>query len=266
MLTLFISQDKATCFCLVAVEERLSSPVIWDVHLSPGTAATMFYHEKVHLRIFQQERWFIVHVLHSATTEDRASAERHRTRRACFGVCKVGLSVWLTTERLWKFQIHWNKIQAIAWGLTTCASLPSLLPSIFLLLYSQWVYKIAIYLVHLFFSPLWASDSSFFSPFGLQPAHLLLPLGSHGVEISKKRVLRPIACLSINITYGTSQNWGGERREARILKFTLHLGLNKWFSFIFKLSWFAYLLLCLVGGEGRPSTHKCPEILLRACI
>ena len=46
----------------------------------------------------------------------------------------------------------------------------------------------------------------FFSPFGLQPAHLLLPLGSHGVEVSKKRVLRPIACLSINVTYGTSQN------------------------------------------------------------
>lgn len=27
----------------------------------------------------------------------------------------------------------------------------------------------------------------FFSPIGLQPAHLLLPLGSHGVEVSKRR-------------------------------------------------------------------------------
>ena len=37
------------------------------------------------------------------------------------------------------------KIQAISCGLTTCASLPSLLSSIFLLK-SQWVYKIVIYL------------------------------------------------------------------------------------------------------------------------
>lgn len=122
--------------------------------------------------------------------------------------------------------------------------------------------------------PVGVQDSDLLGPlthlplplFGLQPAHLLLPLGSHGVEVSKKSVLRPIACLSINVACGASQNWGGERREARILKFALHLGLNKWFSFIFKLFWFAYSLLCLVGGEGRPSTHKCQEILLRACI
>ena len=50
-------------------------------------------------------------------------------------------------------------------------------------------------LTHLFFS------------FGLQPAHLLLPpLGSHGVEVSKKMVLRPVTCLSINSTHGRGQN------------------------------------------------------------
>ena len=62
--------------------------------------------------------------------------------------------------------------------------------------------------------PVGVQDSDLLGPlthlpcplFGLQPAHLLLPLGSHGVEVSKKRVLRPIACLSINVTYGTSQN------------------------------------------------------------
>ena len=51
-------------------------------------------------------------------------------------------------------------------------------------------------LTHLFFLP----------HFGLQPAHLLLPLGSHGVEVSKKRVLRPIACLNINVACEASQN------------------------------------------------------------
>lgn len=140
-------------------------------------------------------------------------------------------------------------------------------PSIFLLLWPLRVYKIVVYLDLWLF---WGAGV------GLQSAHLhLLPLGYHGVEVSKKMVLRLVACLSINATRGRGQNWDRERKETKSWNslyswawtnyFHLYLGYFDFHTLLLAIE-STNVFLCFAGGEGRPSAHRCPEVLLKACV